>query len=100
MKWSDSDASRADIATRQRFRRGGPPLFLGPQLWEEDDVADRRLVGKQHNQTVDTDAFACGGRHTVLQGAQEVLIDQMRFFVARGSLNCLPFKPLALIQRI
>src|SRR5438270_11790931 len=100
MKWSDSAASRADTVIRQKFRRGGPPLHLGPQLWEEDDVADRCLVGKEHDQPVDADTFARGRWHAVLQGAQEIFIDQMRLFVARRPLCRLPFEPFPLVQRI
>src|ERR1700704_4100339 len=98
MKWSDSGASRADTAIQQKFRRGGPPLFLGSQLWEENYVADRSLVGKEHDQPVDADAFARGRWHAVLQGAKEVFIDQMRLFVASRPLRCLPFEPFPLIQ--
>jgi hypothetical protein len=31
------------------------------QLWEQDDVADRRRIGEQHDEPVDADALARGG---------------------------------------
>src|ERR1043165_3940032 len=98
MKSCDSDASRADTVIRRRFRRGEPPLLLGSQLWEEDHVTDRRLVGKEHDQPVDADTFARSRWHAVLQGAQEVFIDQMGFFVSRRPLRGLLFEPFPLIQ--
>jgi len=77
-----------------------PPLFLGSQLWEEDDVADRSLIGKEHDQPVDADAFTRGRWHAILQSAQEILIDQVRLFVARRPLCRLSFESRPLIQRI
>src|SRR5215510_6629420 len=99
MKWSDSAALRGDTAIRRRFRRGGPLLLLWPQLWEEDDVADRCLVGKEHDQPVDADAFARSRWHAILQGAQEVFIDCMRLFVSRRTLRSLSFESFPLVQR-
>lgn len=58
------------------------------------------MIGEEHDQSVDTDAFARGRRHAVLQGAQEIFIDQMRFFIACRSLRRLAFEPFSLIQRI
>ena len=43
-------------------------------MWKQQHIADRGRVGQQHHQAVDTDAFAGGGRHAVLQGAHIVLI--------------------------
>ena len=39
--------------------------LFGAEVREEDDVADRGLVGQKHHQAIDADADARGGRHAV-----------------------------------
>gem|GEM_PF-4012151 len=58
------------------------------------------MIGKQHDQPVDPDPFSGGRRHPVLEGAEKVLVDEMRFFIARLTLSRLAFKPFTLVQRI
>ena len=49
---------------------------------KQDDLPDRRCIGQQHDQPIDTDAFTCGGRQSVLQGTDVVFVHGMRFIVA------------------
>ena len=42
---------------------------------EQDHLADVRLPGKQHHETVDPDADTARRRHPVLEGAQEILVE-------------------------
>src|SRR5207253_7332733 len=53
---------RADSAGRGTARRGARPSRdpalarrrgLGPEMREQDDLADRRRVGEEHHETVD-----------------------------------------------
>src|SRR5206468_3194331 len=56
--------------------------LLGPQRREQDHVSDRRRVRQQHHQPVDANTEAAGGRETVLERAQVVVVDWLRFLVA------------------
>lgn len=58
------------------------------------------MIGEEHDQPVDTDTFSRGRRHAVFQGAQEIFIHQMGFFIACRPLRRLSFEPFPLIQRI
>ena len=49
---------------------------------EKDHVADRRRAGQQHDEAVDTDAFAGGRRHAVFEGADVVGVVVHGFVVA------------------
>src|SRR5262249_18753354 len=73
---------RYRIATSQVNVRDTVLTLVRPHLWEEDHVADRRLIGEQHDHAIDADAFARGGRHAVLERAAEVLVVVHRLFVA------------------
>ena len=48
----------------------GPSSTLRPHGRKEDHVADRGLIGEEHEQPVDPDADAAGRRHAVLQRAE------------------------------
>ena len=62
------------------------------QLREQDHLADGRLPGEQHYQPVDAHAKASRGRHSVLQGQQEVLVKAVRVLLCiRGSAQLLLF---------
>ena len=74
--------------------------MLRPQLGEEHDVANGCLIGKQHHQAIDADAFSGRGRHPIFERAQKIFVDEMGFFVTRGALRGLRFKSLALVERI
>ena len=54
---------------------------LRPHGGKEEDVADRCLPGEEHDQPVDADAEAAGGRHARLDGLDEVLVHGRRFLV-------------------
>src|SRR6476619_2101943 len=73
-------------------------LFLRTQLREEDDIADGRLVRKEHDQPVDADAFSSCRRHPVFEGTEEVFIDHVGLFVSGLALCSLAFEPRALIE--
>src|SRR5689334_4414113 len=64
----------------------GPSRLVGAHLGEEDHVADRGLVGQQHDQAIDADALARRRRHAVFEGAAEVFVVIHRLFVA-GALG-------------
>ena len=67
---------------------------------EQQDVADRSLVSKQHDHAVDTNANAARGRHTVLEGAHVVLVILHSLIVAAGLLGHLGSKALSLVDRV
>src|SRR5262249_15186205 len=52
-------------------------LFLRAQLGEEDNIANGRLIGEEHDQPVNADAFSGRRRHPIFEGAEEILIDHM-----------------------
>ena len=49
---------------------------------EKDHVADGGRAGQQHDEAVDTDAFAGGRRHAVFEGADVVGVVVHGFVVA------------------
>ena len=51
---------------------------------EQNDLPDGVAVGKQHDAAVDADAQAARGRHTVLQGGEEVLVHHAGLVIALG----------------
>src|SRR6185369_14259557 len=74
------------IGTSPRLlRRGGsrPALALSLQLRKQDHVADRRRVGQEHYQPIDTDAFARRRRQAVLHRANVIGVVVHLFLVAR-----------------
>src|SRR5437867_3600801 len=77
------------------------PLLLDrPQLREEDHLADRRLVGQEHGQSVDPDAQATGRRHAVLERDQEVLVERVRLLVAGPPGRGLLLEARPLVARV
>src|ERR1035441_587549 len=62
----------------------------GAKLREEDDVADALRARQEHAEPVDAHAHAACGRHAVLEGEEEVVVDALR--LAPG----LPLEHLAL----
>src|SRR5687768_9066747 len=74
--------------------------FFRTELREQDDVPDGGLVGKEHDETVDADAFACCRRHAVFERAQKIFIEIMCFFITRLALYDLRFESFTLIERI
>jgi len=51
----------------------------GFQLREEDNVANAFLSEQHHAEAIDADAHATGGRHTVFEGDEEVLVEFLLF---------------------
>ena len=78
----------------------GLETLLGLHVREQQHVADRSLVGKQHDHAVDTNANAARGRHTVLEGAHVVLVILHGLIVAAGLLGHLGGKALGLVNRV
>ena len=58
------------------------------------------MIGEEHDEAVDADAFAGGRRHAVFEGAQKILVDSMGFFVPGFMLGGLGFESLTLIERV
>src|SRR5207245_7838657 len=58
---------------------------FGPEHGKEDDVADVRLVREDHQQPVESQSDAAGGRHAVLERPDEVLVQLLCLRVARGA---------------
>src|SRR5262245_6993535 len=65
---------------------------------EEDDLADGATAGEEHDEAVDADAEAAGGRHAVLQGDEEVLVQGLGLVVAGGAQPGLLTEAGALLQ--
>ena len=58
---------------------------------EEDDIPDRALIRQNHDQTVDSDSFAAGRRHSVRESADIILVEHHRIFVPAFTLAHLFF---------
>ena len=56
-------------------------LFRAAQR-EEENVADRRAVGQEHDQSVNADAQAACRRQAIFQCAAVVFVHLMRFVIA------------------
>ena len=61
------------------LREMGRRSVLSLELREEDDVANRWRSGEEHDEAVDTNADASGGRHAVFEGLDEVFVDFLGF---------------------
>ena len=69
-------------------------------MGKEDDVADGRRVGEQHDQAVNADTLACGSGHPVFQGPNKILIHLgVNLFIIAFFRNLL-FQALALINGV
>ena len=62
-------------------------LVARAQLREEDDFPQRAPAGEKHQQSVDADAETTGGRHAVLEGEDEVVVQLVSFLVARRAVR-------------
>src|SRR5260221_14476687 len=69
----NSSGLRPLLRIRWRFR---------PQLREQNYVADRRRVGKDHRHAIHADPFARRRRHAVAQRANIIPIHLLRHFVS------------------
>ena len=67
---------------------------------EQDHVADGVGAAEHHGAAVDAEAQAAGGRHTVLQRHDEVLVHHVGLLVAVGALGGLRLEALVLVDGV
>src|SRR5690606_30850619 len=77
----------------------GAPSFRSHR-GEQDDVANGRLVGQQHDETIHADPHSAGRRHAVLQRPDVVLVVRLRFLVPLLPQPNLCFEALPLVERV
>src|ERR1041384_7233830 len=75
------------------------PLFRS-HVREQDDIADRVLIGKNHPQPIYPDAFSRGWRHPIRKRSNVVLVDHHRFIVSVLAQAHLRFESSTLVGRI
>ncbi len=69
-------------------------------MWEERHLANGRLVGEQHHETIHADAKTTGRRQTVFEGQDVFLVDRVRLVVTLRPGGRLLLEPTPLIERI
>ena len=69
-------------------------LWLHP--WEEEDIANRLAVGKEHDKAVYPYPKAASRRHSLAESFNKIFIVRRCFFVAARTPLCLLFEQLAL----
>src|SRR5215213_1671256 len=74
--------------------------LLGTQGGKENHVADAGRAGQEHEQPVDANADAAGGRHAVFERAQVVLVHPARLLVALGPQPRLRLEAAALVDGV
>src|SRR2546427_11969704 len=74
--------------------------FLRAELGKQDHVSDRSLVGKEHDDPIDSDTLSGGRRHAVLERAQKILVQGVGLLVARLPPGSLRLEPLALVEGV
>ncbi len=67
---------------------------------EKDNVADTAAVGKEHNQTVDTDTQSSRRRQAVLQRGHKIFVHHMSFIITGRTFFHLFLETFALVNRI
>src|SRR5690242_20224905 len=77
-----------------------PSGLVGAHLREEDHIADRGLIGQEHDQAIDADPLPRRRRHAVLERAAEVLVVVHGLVVARALGLDLLGEARPLIERI
>src|SRR5205807_7412413 len=87
----------ADSATR--YRPPGARSFW-PQHGKQDDVANVRLIREYHQEPVDPQPHATGGRQAVLERPDEVLVEVLRLHIAGGAQPRLLLEAAALLVGI
>src|ERR1700724_824170 len=92
-------AWRAGSEERCAARREDPSV---PSLHQRKQypVADRRTIGEEHDQPIDPDALAGGGRQAVFERADVVLIHLVRLHVSARAVLQLPLEAAALFGGI
>ena len=74
--------------------------LLGPHLWKKQHLLNARLVGQKHGQAVHSDAHARGRRHSVLEGAHKVQVDEHCLVVSLCAELELLFKAIKLFDGV
>src|SRR3954447_1944905 len=72
----------------------------GAHRGEEDDLPNTAPPGEDHDQPVDAHSHPAGGRHAVLERAEEVLVERLGLLVSGGGLAALLLEASALLVRI
>ena len=67
---------------------------------KQNHIPNRHRVGENHDEPIDADAFAGGWRKAVFEGADVVLVHDVRFGVPAALLFELLFEPAALFDRV
>src|SRR5438445_9609425 len=94
---SSRRARTARVRSASRRRSSGfSTIVAGAQLWKQNNVSNRVLIGQQHGDPIDAHAQAAGGRHAMFHRRQIVLVEWLGFDVARFTRAYLLHKPLAL----
>ena len=68
--------------------------FFRLQMRKEDNIADRRGIGEQHNKSVDTYTFTGCRGHTIFKCPDIVAIQFRVYFLIITSIGNLFFKSL------
>ena len=75
--------------------------FLRPHLREEQHILNRRLVGHEHRQTVDSHSETGCRRHTVFEGTDKIHVDVHSLVVTLLVLEaCLLLEAIELVDRV
>src|SRR5438270_493322 len=83
----------------QTTRSYSPPLGRA-ERGEENDVANRRLIGEEHHHAVDPHAQATRRWHAMHQRGHEILVHRHRIGVTLHPLLRLLLESCQLIERI
>src|SRR5258708_14673064 len=76
------------------------PSMASSEVGEEDDVADRGLVGNDGGEAVDPQPHATGWREAVLERGEEVFVHRMRLLIPGGAGARLVNEPGSLVVRV
>lgn len=71
---------------------GSSLLVQGLHGREEDDFLDVVLIGKQHDEAIDTESPSTSGRETVLHRSAEVLINGLSFVITSSRISNLGWR--------
>src|SRR3954454_18309405 len=75
-------------------------LYALAHRWKQLHFADRIASAEQHHEPVDADPDATGGRHSVLERQDVVLVVGLRLLVAALAILDLLLEARALVVRI
>src|SRR5580765_1821638 len=75
-------------------------ILFGPQGREQDDISDGGRISQEHDEPIDANSQATGGRQPVFEGTEVVLVDRHRLLVAGGAGGALRLEPCPLDVRV